>query len=250
MVYMPHNLMILLAAEPDKAAKFAELVAPILSGLAFTLSAAAFIFTVLFQLKERKRNIRQTLSTALSEVAGINAQITTLKQDKQVSPDTLQIIRNYDYQRATLLSSAYFLIKEHTDLVTDADCELMAMTYEGICDIAKATEYWEKALALAPDPARKHLHQRDYAAFLFNINEINQARELFRVTLGTRLTNIDDNLRSLAGTYLIWARLEREMGNDDIDSNELISRAQDKCDQIINKTKKAELQQLIGQMQA
>jgi len=245
---MPHSLMILLAAEPDKTAKFAELVAPILSGLAFTLSAAAFIFTVLFQLKERRRNIRQTLSTALSEVAGINAQITTLRQDKHISPDTLQIIRNYDYQRATLLSSADFLIREHTDLATDADCELMAMTYDGICDIAKATEYWEKALILTTHPARKHLHQRDYAAFLFNINEIDKARELFRVTSGIRLTCIDDNLRNLAGTYLVWARLERDMGNGAIDSNELISRAQAKCDQIRNKAKKAELQQLIGQM--
>jgi hypothetical protein len=238
-------LFILLAQVPDKDAKIDELISPILSGMAFILSAAAFIFTVGIQLKERKRNIRQTLSTSLSEIARINVDISKLKKDeKESTPELLNIRKNYNSQRGTLASGADFLIKENEKLLTDADCELMAITFDDVGDIQKARQYWLKAIALAQNPAQKHLHQRDYAAFLYNSNQIEQGRQLFETSLQAGLSQTDDELRYLCDTFLMWAQLEYNFGSK-AEFKRLINEAKVKCGMIKHKAKKGEMGKLI-----
>lgn len=238
-------LFLLLDAAPDKNAKIAELIAPILSGLAFILSAAAFIFTVLIQTKERRRNIRQTLSTALSDLARINVETSLLKKDeKESTPEIVRIRKNYNSQRGTLVSGADFLMNENHKIITDADCELMAMTYDDIGDTQKAGKYWLLAIRHARTPTQTHLHQRDYAAFLFDNNREEDGRRYFKKSMDADIHNTDDNLRCLADTCLIWAGLEKNFGNTKV-FHQLIAEARDTCANIKHRTKKLEMQKLI-----
>jgi tetratricopeptide (TPR) repeat protein len=242
-------LFILLDAAPDKNAKIVELISPILSGMAFILSAAAFVFTVIIQLKERKRNIRQTLSIALSDLARINVELSLLKKDeKESTPETILIRKNYNSQRGTLVSNADFLMKENEKLVTDADCELMAMTYDDLGDTEKAEEYWLRAIGHAVSPAQKHLHQRDYAAFLFNNNRLEDGRTFFEKSLTVKLAATDDHVRNIADTYLIWANLERNFNND-AEFKRLIKEAKSACEKIAYKSKNLEMGKLIEKVE-
>jgi hypothetical protein len=140
---MKSLLFILMEAQPGGLEKFGGLMSPILSGCAFLLSSSAFIFTVIIQLKERKRNIRQTLATALSEIA--NVEITKVRKDNEVGLELTKIWKNYIRQCGALASDTDFLIKENEKLVTDIDCALIA-AFEDLEDIEKATHYWPQEL--------------------------------------------------------------------------------------------------------
>ena len=241
------ELFILLMGTPDKNAKVAELISPVLSGMAFLLSAAAFIFTVIIQLKERRRNLRQTLSTSLSDIARINVEVAKLKSEKKESTtESIKVRKSYNSQRGTLASVADFLIKENRKLVTDADCELMAMTYDDLGDLLKAREYWEQAIRQAPTATQKHLHQRDYAAYHFDHNQESEGRDLFEASLKCDLSDTDDNARYLCDTYLIWASLEKNFGHKE-EADRLINEAKAQCARIRHRGKNQEMSLLISQ---
>jgi hypothetical protein len=143
---MKSLLFILMEAQPSGLEKLGGLMSPILSACAFLLSSSAFIFTVIIQLKERKRNIRQTLATALSEIANINVEITKVRKDNEIGLELTKIWKNYIRQCGALASDTDFLIKENEKLVTDIDCALIASTFEDLGNIEKATHYWPQEL--------------------------------------------------------------------------------------------------------
>ncbi|MDB5118596.1 MAG: hypothetical protein JWQ79_4088 [Mucilaginibacter sp.] len=235
----------ILLAAPAKDTNFNDFIGPVMSALALILSSAAFIFTVIIQSKERKRNLRQTLSSTLSDIARINVDVSMLRKDeKESTPETVLIRKNYNSQRGTLVSGADFLIKENEKLVTDADCELMALTYDDLGDIKKAEEYWLQAIEHAVSDARQHLHERDYAAFLFNNNQVEKGRKFFEKSLSVKMSKTDDDLRNVADTYLIWAKLERNFNNDD-EFNRLVKEAYERCKKIQHKEKSTEMSRLI-----
>jgi tetratricopeptide (TPR) repeat protein len=238
--------ILLQAAAPAKnTATMNEVVAPILSAMAFLLSSAAFVFTVIIQLKERKRNIRQTLSTALSEIARINVEVSQLKKnEKESTPENTLVRKNYNSQRGTLVSGADFLIKENERLITDVDCELMALTYDDLGEIKKAEEYWLQAIKHAPSPVQLHMHQRDYASFLFGNNQMAKARALFEKALSVKLSETDDDSRYVADTYLIWAQLEKNFDHEN-EFSRLIKEAYEQCKKIKHKEKSLEMTHLI-----
>jgi len=243
------NLLLLLlekGPEPDKGGPdIGAIMAPILSGLAFILSSAAFVFTVFIQIKERKRNIRQTLSVALSQIASINVEVSTIKKDeREVTPQTLDIRKNYNSQRGTLVSDADFLIRQNEKIVTDADCELMALTYADLNDNEKSEEYWLQAIKLARNPVQQHLHQRNYASFLFNRNDVEKGRLLFEKSLSSGITHTDDYLVNLSDTYVTWARLEQNFGNES-EFGRLINQAKSHCKEIQHRHKKEQISKLI-----
>lgn len=247
---MKTMLFLLMDAAPDKNAKIAELISPVLSGMAFILSAAAFIFTVIIQLKERRRNIRQTLSAALSDLARINVETAQIKKDeKESSPETIRIRKSYNSQRGTLVSGADFLIHENMKIITSADCELMAMTYDDIGDTQKAEEYWLLAVDHARNETQKHLHLRDYAAFLFDNNREKDSRQYFEQAVHADIRQTDDDLRMLADTFLMWAGLEKNLGEEK-EFHRLINEAKTACKAIKHKAKNREMSRLIALAEA
>jgi len=223
-------------------------MAPILSACAFILSLGAFIFTVFMQSKERTRNIRQTLSSSLSELAGINVAVSQLiKDEKESSPQLARIIKNYNSQRGTMVSAADFLINQNDKFITGADYQLMAMTYDDLEDIPKAEEYWLKAIDHAAGPPQQHIFQRDYATFLFNNNQDKKGREFFERSLRVQLSNTDDEHRYLADTYVTWASLERNFGNDQ-EFERLVTEAYSECKKIKHRRKNAEMCRLVDEL--
>jgi hypothetical protein len=99
-------------------------------------------------------NIRQTLSIALNEIAGVNVEVSRLKKegDEDNTPEIIAIRKNYNSKRGTLASGADYLIKQNEERVTDTDCELMAATYYDLGDVKKAEEYWQEAIKRASNP--------------------------------------------------------------------------------------------------
>lgn len=210
------------------------------------LSAGAFIFTVLIATKERKRNLRQTLSTSLSDIARINVDVSRLrKDDKEITPENVSIRKSYNSQRGALVANADFLFKENPKLVTDADCELMALTYDDLGDTKQAQHYWRQAIDLAhKNNTQCHLHLRDYASFLFNNNQCDEARKQFEKALTINMDDTDDDARYVTDTYLIWATLEKNFDNNK-EFKRLITNAYEQCKKIKHKQKGTEMKKLI-----
>jgi hypothetical protein len=230
-----------------KGTDFNNLAGPVMSALALLLSSAAFIFTVIIQSKERKRNIRQTLSVALSEIARINVEVSGLKkEEKENSEEIMLIKKSYNSQRGTLVSDADFLIGQNKRLVTNADYALMALAYDGLGNKAKAEEYWQQAISSASTPAQKHINQRDYATFLFNHNQPEEGRDFFEKSLVIPVADTDDEQRYIADTYLIWAKLEGNFANNS-EFERLIREAYAQCDKIRHIEKKTAMCRLIDQ---
>jgi tetratricopeptide (TPR) repeat protein len=241
---MKNVLFILLETQPNGLEKLGSLIAPILSACAFILSSSAFIFTVIIQLKERKRNIRQTLATALSEIANINVEITKVRKDKEVGLELTKIWKNYIRQCGTLASDADFLIKENEKLVTDIDCGLIASTFEDLGNVEKATHYWVKAIQLAPNNLQKYAHKCDYASFLFNSNQMEKARKQFENALKLKLPDIDNNYVQIADSYLTWAKLELNFDQKE-ESKRLLKEAVSYSKLIKHKEKREDMEKLI-----
>lgn len=217
---------------------------PILSACAFILSSAAFIFTVIIQLKERKRNIRQTLATALSEIANINVEITKVRKDNEIGLELTKIWKNYIRQCGALASDADFLIKENQKIVTDIDCSLVASTFDDIGNIEKAEHYWLKAIDLAPSTLQKYVHKSDYASFLFNNNQIEKARNQFESALKLKLPETDDNYGHIAESYLTWAKFELNFNNTP-EFKRLLKEATTYSKLIKHKEKREDMKKLI-----
>src|SRR5438045_3792817 len=96
-----------------------------LSSMAFLMSLSAFVFTVVFQRNERRRNIRQTLTNTLTEISGINVELSKFAKEKdQDEIYKIAIRKNYNSQRSILIADADFLIHENYKIVTATDCSL------------------------------------------------------------------------------------------------------------------------------
>ncbi|MXV15054.1 hypothetical protein [Hufsiella ginkgonis] len=237
-------LLVLLRAAPE-GKDLATIITPIMSALALILSCAAFIFSVFIQLRERKRNIRQTLSTTLSEIAGINVKVFTLRrEEEEKTPELVEVINNYNAQRGTLVSAADFLMEQNSRLASDVDLALMARTYDQLGDTGKANQYWCEAVKRASTPAQNHKQQRDYAAFLFKKNQAEEARRMFEQSLAANFEGRDDELAYLAQTFVLWAGLEKDFDNH-ADFERLMQEAGAKCQLIKNLKKRKELQEVI-----
>jgi tetratricopeptide (TPR) repeat protein len=187
----------------------------ILSSCAFLLSAAALLFNVSFNHRERKRNIRQTLTSTLNDVAKINIEISKLKKEEEGdSPDKVEQRRNYDFQRGAMIMEADFLINENPKVLTAIDCSLTAFTYSELGDFKKAEHYWNESIVRSQTKELKHIHSRDYASFLFQQNRMDQGRKKFKEALAIELNKTDDDLMVVIDTYLLWASAEYFFGNE------------------------------------
>ncbi len=217
----------------------------ILSLMAFIMSLSAFIFTVIFQRKERKRNIRQTLTIALNEIARVNVELSKLKKESaNDDPGNISIWNNYNSQRSILMIDADFLIHENYKIVTAIDCSLMATTYNAIGYFQKADHYWRESILKSDNDTLKHINKRDYAAFQFYQNRLKEGRELFINALSIQLGDSDDSWRFTIDTYLTWAKLERSFGEDK-EFKRLISRAYETCEKIKHRDKYKETKSMI-----
>jgi hypothetical protein len=242
---MKDLLFVLIEAQPGGLEKIGGLIAPILSACAFILSSAAFIFTVVIQLKERKRNIRQTLAAALSEIARINVEITQLRGEGENGIKLTKIWKNYSAQQGTLAANANFLIRENEKIVTDIDCELMASTFDDLGNTEKADYYWLKAIKMAPNNLQKYAHKRDFASFLFNNNQEEKGRMQFEEALKLQLPNTDVNYSQITDSYLTWARLELDFDNQ-MEFKRLLKEATSHCKLIKNQQKRQDMEKLIS----
>lgn len=216
-----------------------------LSSSAFLLSALALLFNVIFNHKERKRNIRQTLTKTLNEVAKINVAISNLKkQEEGIDPNKISERRNYDFQRNTLIMEADFLIHQNPKLLTAIDCSLAAFTYNELRDFKKAEYYYLEAISRSDIKEMKQIHTRDYASFLFQQDRIEEGRAKFNEAIILLDNHNDEDLRTDIDTFLFWASLEFYLGYEK-EFKERIKSAKEICTQLKNKNKLGEMKAKI-----
>jgi tetratricopeptide (TPR) repeat protein len=216
----------------------------ILSALAFLMSLAAFVFSVSIQRKERKRNIRQTLSTALNDIARVNVEVSKLKNNEEENQGTLATRKNYNTQRGTLVADADFLMHEKMNIVTALDCALMASTFYDLGNFEKAAYYWRQCLGRCRNPEDHFVYTRDYASFLFNCNRIEEARKQFSQAFKFNLEENDDNRRLISDSYLLWAKFEQSFSYEK-EFEKLMKCADEECEKIEHSGKYDEMKKLL-----
>jgi tetratricopeptide (TPR) repeat protein len=187
-----------------------------LSSMAVVMSSSAFLFAVVFQRKERKRNIRQTLTNSLNEIAKINVELSKFAKENALDDiDKITVRKNYNSQRSILITDADFLIHENYKIVTATDCSLLASTYSAIGYFEKADHFWRESIAKSTNAMLKHINMRDYASFLFQQDHFEKARKQFEKTLHVKLGTSDEELICTIDTYLTWAKLEHSFGEEE-----------------------------------
>ncbi|HYG49777.1 MAG TPA: hypothetical protein VD905_02690 [Flavobacteriales bacterium] len=221
-----------------------------LSSMAVIMSMSALVFGVIFQRKERKRNIRQTLTNTLNQIAGINVELSKLVDGKneEEAVDKIAIRRNYNLQRSILIVDADFLIHENYKLVTATDCALLAGTYSAIGYIEKADYFWKESIEKTDHAILKHVNMREYASFLFHQNHLEKGRKQFEKALSVALNDSDEELRIVIDTYAMWAKLERAFG-EEAECKKLIALARKTGKNIRNQIKHNESGAMIDALE-
>jgi tetratricopeptide (TPR) repeat protein len=207
------------------------------------------IFSNFFQkTKEDKRAIRKNLSDTLESVTKINIENTKLRQNNiEITPENIELRRNYNTQRRILIAHADYLISTYDKIVTEIDCNIVAIAYSNIGDPNRAEFYWKKTIEKSVSLPIKHMNLRGYASFLFNQGKMESGRNKYREALMIDLPDTDNNRDMISDTYLMWAKSEKSYNNEN-EANKLIEDASSFCSRIGNKGIRAQRQKQIEHM--
>ena len=218
-----------------------------ISGCALMLSLISLIVTLVQKNNETRRTIRKTLTDTLESVSRIGIEATKLKASKDIdfnSEQFIQLRRNYNSQRRVLIAHADFLTQRYDKLATEIDCNILAGAYATIGDQDKAEYFWKKCINKSFSEPLKHMNLRGFGMFLFNNDQINLGRQIFKEALSQNLSKNDENKVLKADTYLMLSDLENNCNNKE--NYELnLKEAMEVCSTIINKHRKKEIEQRI-----
>ena len=141
----------------------------VISSLALIISVASFLISLRQKQRENVRLLRKQLSDTLNDLSEVSVAFAKLKVDTaaNLTNDVIELRRNYNTQRRTLLNHADFLINENTDLATETDYNLIAINWNIIGNYPKAEQYWKLTIEKSDDLVIKHMNLRGYATFLF-----------------------------------------------------------------------------------
>jgi tetratricopeptide (TPR) repeat protein len=191
--------------------------------IAVALSAASFYLSYNAGLIQERHALRTELSDTLDRMITSQIDYAKLYQEVMSSPDQsgaayLQSISTaYTQQNNTLLERAMVLVDEIPELVTWTDYVTIAQANFNVTDVPRAEIYYQRAI----DNADSRLHQvfskRGYAAFLFQINRVDEARKQYQeaVDLAHQLTDQGQEIihYTVGYTYQGWALAEVSKGN-------------------------------------
>lgn len=202
---------------------FADHLSKWASILAVTLSAASFYLSFNAGQIQERHALRNELSETLDRMIASQIDFSKLYQDVMSSPNQgdaayIQSISTaYTQQNNTLLERAMILVDEIPELVTWNDYVTIAQANFNVSDVPRAEVYYQRAIDSASSNLHRVFAKRGYAAFLFQINRVDEAREQYQeaADLSQQLTDQgDEMMHVIVGyTYQGWALAEASKGN-------------------------------------
>ncbi|MCC6804800.1 MAG: hypothetical protein IT319_18095 [Anaerolineae bacterium] len=222
---------------------FADHLSKWASILAVTLSAASFYLSYNAGQIQERHALRNELSETLDRMIASQIDFSKLYQDVMSSPNQgdaayIQSISSaYSQQNSTLLERAMILVDEIPELVTWNDYVTIAQANFNVSDVPRAELYYQRAIDSTSSNLHRVFAKRGYAAFLFQINRVDEARKQYQeaADLSQQLTDQGDEImHAIVGyTYQGWALAEASKGNS-AEATDLIGRTCAEYDALTN----------------
>ena len=123
----------------------------------------------------------------------------------QSDPTYFQAVSSILNQQNTfLLNQATYLAEQVPTLMTAVEYNTIAMATANAGDLIAADRYYKKAVDVAPNAYFRSLASRSYANFLFSQHRFDEARRLFKQSVGL-LAGVGDFVHFTNGfTYQMW----------------------------------------------
>ena len=204
-----------------------DLISISLSSLAFLLSLAATIISLVRSSHERKRAIKKEITDTLGKIVstsldGVKLQRETADKDPLYFQNVSGILNQ---QNAFLLKQVTYLTDQIPTLVNTIEYNTIATATAGAGDLMSAEKYYRKAIEVAPNNYYRSLAMRSYAAFLFPQRRFEEGRDYFKKSLSL-LSVTDAMARYTNGfTYQMWAWNEMNNAGSPQLADKLFERA-------------------------
>ena len=223
-----------------------DILTLVVSALAFVISLIAFVISLRQKKKEELRDLRKYLSETMNELAKVNVLFSQILVDTKdsINNEVISLRRSLNGQRRTLLAQADLLVKQNMIVATEIDLNLLANGFNAIGNYPEADNYWKLTIERFNDVIIKHMNMRGYAGFLFTQGNIEIGRSKYKEALELRMPDTENVKRTIADTYIMWARNERDFGFIQ-EVNRVVAFAKNSCDRISHRTMKADAQRQI-----
>jgi tetratricopeptide (TPR) repeat protein len=215
-----------------------DIISISISSLAFLLSAAATMISVVRSKYEKQRAIKKEITDTLSKIVSTALENAKLfRESAEKDPAYYQAVSSIlNQQNAFLLQQATYLTDEVPDLVTAVEYNTIAAATANAGDLISAEKYYKKAIEVSPNNYYRSLAIRSYAAYLFPQRRFEEARENFKKAISL-LTGGDNLVRYTNGfTYQMWAWNESNNAASSKRAEELFESAINEFSGIDNET--------------
>ncbi len=178
-----------------------------ISLLAFFLSLAATVISLVRSKHEKQRAIRKEITDTLGKIVATALESAKLFHDSaEKDPMYYQSVSStLNQQNAFLLYQAMYLTDQVPDLVTAVEYNTIAAANANAGDLIAAEKYYRRAVEVSPNNYYRSLAIRSYASYLFPQRRFEEARENFSKSIAL-LNGGDDMARYTNGmTYQMWA---------------------------------------------
>jgi tetratricopeptide (TPR) repeat protein len=210
-----------------------------ISALALLVASGTGIYTIIHGNYEQKRVILGQLNDVLDHISLLDVDRAKLYHEYSEKNDLFYFQNSFvptlNNRLETLLEQAMYLASQESvgGLVPSPLLTIIAAANADIGRIDLAKEYHQKAIAVAKDNLYfQALATRSYAYFLFLQHDFEGGRERFRTAIKLFKGN-ESTTRSQRGeTYLIWAKVERDVAGAQQPSQELFERAKSEYSEI------------------
>lgn len=218
----------------------------IVSVLALFISIVTYITSVRQKQTDQISDLRKQLSATLNEVSTVNISFATLLVDRRddFSTEVIQLRRALNGRRRILMTQAELILKEIADQGTETEYEHMAIAASSVGNYSSAEKYWQMAIAKSDDQVIKLYNMRGYARFLFQQGSFAEGRKVFGEALLLRFPDTENVKKTVADTYLMWAREERNFRFDD-QVAQLVNLATVHCERITHVPMRKEMKAQI-----
>lgn len=215
-----------------------DIVAILISSLAFLLSLVATIISLIRSKYEKQRAIKKEITDTLSKIVSTSLENAKLyRESAEKDPPYYQAVSSIlNQQNAFLLQQATYLMDEVPGLVTAIEYNTIAAANANAGDLISAEKYYKKAIDVSPNNYYRSLAIRGYAGYLFPQRRFDEARENFRKAISL-LTGGDNLVRYTNGlTYQMWAWNELNNAASPRRAEELFESATNEFDGIDDET--------------
>lgn len=184
-----------------------DIIAILISILAFVLSLAATIISIVRGKYEKERAIKKEITDTLEKIVSTSLDVAKIYHESaEKDPSYYQtVVSILSQQNTFLLRQATYLADQVPDLVTFIEYNTIAAATANSGDFMSADKLYKKAIDVSPNNYYRSLALRSYAGYLFVQHRLEEAREHFSRSVSL-VTGGDNFARYTNGfTYQMWA---------------------------------------------